>query len=160
MELFLFVLKFIIGPVTAVVITLLVREPLKTSLAPLISRFGSKKQEGIIGKWEATFYYGPDEIPYIEGIQISMLFGHYVGHIIPYSKNHEALKKIENSKTLRLRGEIKDNRFFTGIWFHPNRRNHHQGAYEMIIKTNHKEINGIWLGYSERENFIESGRWE
>ncbi len=160
MEAILWILKFIVGPVVAVIVTLTVSEPLKTRLAPIVARFGSKKEEGITGKWLATFYYGKDETPYTEAIEVSGLLGNFVGHIIPNDKNHADLKQIENTKPLRLRGEVKDNRFFTGIWFHPNRHNHHRGAFKLLINTNNEVIKGVWLGYSESKNVVESGRWE
>lgn len=160
MEAILLILKFVVGPVVAVIVTLIVTEPLKTRLAPFIARFGSKKEEGITGNWLATFYYGEDECQYIEAIEISGLLGNFVGHIIPHAQNHADLKQIEDTKPLRLRGEVKDSRFFTGVWFHPNRRNHHQGAFKLLVNTNNEEIKGIWLGYSESKNVVESGRWE
>ncbi len=109
---------------------------------------------------EIYFFYGPSETPYVEMIEISSLFGQIVGHIIPYENNQSVLKEVESKKPLRLRGSIKDNRIFTGIWFHPNRKNHHHGAFKLLIDTNNEEIRGIWLGYSESNNAIESGRWE
>lgn len=160
MEASLWILKFIIGPVVAVIVTLLVSEPLKTRLAPIVSRFGSKKQEGITGKWKTTFFYGENEVEYVEVLELSALLGNIVGHVIPHELNHKELKKVESEKPLRLRGEIKDNRFLTGIWFHPSSRNHHQGAFKLLINTNNEAIGGTWLGYSERKNIIEDGRWE
>ena len=44
MEFALFLLKWVIGPIVGVVVTLLVSEPLKYRLAPLVTRLGSKKQ--------------------------------------------------------------------------------------------------------------------
>jgi hypothetical protein len=160
MEITLWVLKLISGPVVAIIVTLLVSEPLKNKLAPLVARLGTKKEEGITGKWKAIFYYGKEETQYIEVLELSSLLGNIVGHIIPHEINHADLKLVETEKPLRLRGEVKDNRFFAGIWFHPNRQNHHQGAFELLINTNNEEIYGIWLGYSENKNVIESGRWE
>lgn len=160
MESLLWGLKFIIGPVVAVVVTLLISEPLKTRLAPVVARLGSKKEKGITGIWKATFFYGKEGTEYVEVIEISALLGNIVGHVIPHELNHAELRKVENEKPLRLRGEIKDNRFLTGIWFHPNRHNHHQGAFKLLISTNHLEIKGKWLGYSESKNIIESGCWE
>jgi hypothetical protein len=99
MEALLWVLKFLVGPVVAVVVTLMVSEPLKTRLSPLVARLGSKKEEGITGIWEATFFYGPDEIPYIEVIQVSALLGNFVGHIQPHERNHKKLS-TSNLRTL------------------------------------------------------------
>lgn len=154
------ILKFVIGPVVAIIVTLMVSEPLKTRLAPIVARIGSKKEGSITGKWLATYHFDTEETPRIETIEVSKLLGNYVGHIIPHKRNHNDLKKIENTKCLRLRGEVKDNRFFTGIWFHPNPKNHHQGAFNLLIQTNNEELHGKWLGYNESENVIESGRWE
>lgn len=160
MEFLLWISKFIIGPVVAVIVTLLVKDPLMYRLAPIVVKLGSKKETGITGTWRATFYYGKEEKPYVEIIKISSLLGQYVGHIEPHEDNHAAVKEVQESRPLRLRGSIKDSRFFTGLWFHPNKINHHHGAFKLIIRTNHYAIIGMWLGYSQSKKVIEAGRWE
>jgi hypothetical protein len=54
---------------------------------------------------------------------------------------------------------VKDNRLFTGIWFHPEQRSHYHGAFNLIVRQDNDNIDGIWLGYSESKNIIETGRW-
>lgn len=159
MEFALFVLKWVVGPIVGVVVTLLVSEPLKDRLAPLVARLGSKKEEGVSGLWKASFYYGHPEATHIQVIEISTLFGSVVGRIVPHDLNEGAAKRSESSRPLRVRGSIKDNRFFTGTWFHPERRSHHHGAFDLIIRQNNLRMEGMWLGYSETKNVIETGRW-
>lgn len=159
MELLLFLLKFVFGPIVAVVITLLVSEPLKDRLAPLVTRLGSKKEEGVTGLWKATFYYGSPEVKFVQAIEISTLFGSVVGRIVPHRLNEDSAKRTESDRPLRVRGTVKDNRFFTGIWFHPERRSHHHGAFDLLIRQSNAQMEGVWLGYSESKNVIESGRW-
>lgn len=159
MGVILWLAKWVFGPVIALTVTLVLSEPLKNWLAPLISKMGSKKEDGISGTWTATFFYGPDEKEYVERLELSTFLGQIVGHIVPYENNHSAVKAVEEKRPLRLRGSIKDNRFFTGVWFHPNRESHHHGAFKLLIDTNNKKIRGMWLGYSERMNIIESGKW-
>lgn len=159
MELALWLLKWVIGPIVGAVVTLAVSEPLKEWLAPFVARLGSKKEEGVSGRWEATFYYGPNEDQYVEVIEVSHLFGAVVGRIVPHTSNHAAAKKVEKKRPLRVRGAVKDNRFFTGVWLHPGRRSHHHGAFDLIVKTDNEHMDGYWLGYSESKNVIESGRW-
>lgn len=159
MELALFVLKWVIGPIVGVIVTLLVSEPLKDRLAPLVMRLGSKKEEGVSGLWKATFFYGQPEVAHIQVIEISILFGSVVGRIVPHNLNEGAAKRTENDRPLRVRGSIKDNRFFTGTWFHPEGRSYHHGTFDLIIRQDNERMEGMWLGYSETKNKIETGRW-
>jgi hypothetical protein len=97
MEPMLFLLKSVLAPIIGVVVTLIVSEPIKNRLAPLVSRFGSKKEEGVSGLWKATFYYGKPEKPYVQVIEISTLFGSIVGRIIPHELNEDAAKRTEKN---------------------------------------------------------------
>jgi hypothetical protein len=160
MEVLFWLLKWIIGPVLGVIVTLLISEPLKERLAPIVSWLGSKKATGVTGRWEAVFHHSSRAEPYRELIEVSFLFGAVVGRIVPSDINHEDAKNIEKDKPLRIRGSIKDHRFFTGVWFHPSRRSHHHGAFDLIIRQDNDRMDGLWLGYSESSNNIESGRWE
>jgi hypothetical protein len=155
----LWLLKWTIGPIIALIVTLVFSEPLKNRLAPLIGRFGSKNEDGFTGNWLATFSYGPSAEAYTEAIQLSSFLGQVVGRIIPHPQNHQRLRAIEKSAPLRLRGSIKDNRYFTGVWFHPLRRSHYHGAFELLIDQNGEHMQGMWVGYSESKNLIENGEW-
>ena len=160
MELALWILKFVIGPIVAVIVTLLITDPLKTRLAPLVLRFGSKKQVGVGGRWVATFYFGENETPFVEVIEMSKLLGFVVGRIVPHKLNVGNAKAIQHAKPIRVRGTIKDNRFFTGIWLHPERHSHHHGAFDLVIRQSNVLMEGMWLGYSESRNRVVVGRWE
>ncbi|BDA71711.1 hypothetical protein CAL7716_058770 [Calothrix sp. PCC 7716] len=159
MEVVLLLLNWVAGSIVSIVITLFMSETLKNWLAPFVSQLGSKQDEGVKGLWLATFYYGQQQTPYIEAIEVSELFGVVVGRIVPYPDNHPTAKKVEQKFPLRLRGSVQDSRYFTGIWFHPNRRSHVHGAFKMLISQDNEHMNGMWLGYSESKNVIESDKW-
>ena len=160
MEVIAWLLKWVVGPVVAIVITLLLSDPLKERLAPLVLRLGSKKDEGVTGTWVATFYHGQPEVAYVEVIEVSTLLGYVIGRIVPHPLNQGLAKTTERAKPLRVKGTIKDNRFFAGVWLHPGRLSHHRGAFSLIIRQNNIDMRGMWLGYSESKNVIETGRWE
>jgi hypothetical protein len=159
MDIALWLMKLVVGTIIGAVVTLAVSEPLKEWLAPFVANLGSKKEDGVSGRWQAIFFYGPNEDTYVEVIEVSNLFGAVVGRIVPHPSNHPAAKKVEMKRPLRVRGAVKDNRFFTGVWLHPDRHSHHHGAFDLIIKTDNELMDGYWLGYSESKNVIESGRW-
>lgn len=159
MDTVIWLLKAVAAPIIAVVITLIISEPLKERLAPIVMRLGSKRNVGVSGTWVATFFYGPDNVPYVEVIELSHLFGAVVGRIIPSDLNHPEAHRMEVMRPLRVRGTVTDNRFFTGTWLHPGRRSHHHGAFDLIVAQNNEDMDGSWLGYSESKNIIESGRW-
>lgn len=159
MEVLLFVLKWVAGPLVSIAVTLLFSDKLKEVLAPIVLALGSKKKEGVTGKWLATFYYGEERIPYPEVIEISTLLGSSVGRIIEHRGNHPRIAEAVKSKPLRLRGNVEDHRFFTGLWFHPVKTSHYHGAFELIVHQDGQTMSGLWIGYSESKNGIETGEW-
>lgn len=162
MEWFAFViLQGALAGAAGLVITLTLKEPISNRLAPIITMFGSKKEHTIQGKWVATFHFGPDRDPYVEVIEISSLLGMFVGRIVPDPLNYEVAAKASKDLPIRVHGVVKDNRFFTGQWLHPSRRNHAQGAFQLLILTGNDEIEmkGRWVGYSETSNRIEAEDW-
>jgi hypothetical protein len=159
LDIVIFLARWVFGPIVAVCITLLVSEPLKNWLAPVVAKLGSRKDQGISGRWIAVFSHGPQEAEYVEVIEISSLFGQLVGRVVPDKRNYPALREVDKVRPLRLRGTIKDNRYFTGIWFHPVRRSHHHGAFELLLNVDGESMDGLWLGYSETKNTIQTGRW-
>ena len=160
MEVVEFILKWVIGPIVSIVVTLLLSDKLKDLLAPLVASLGSKNERGVTGRWVATFTYGDEAKKYTEVIEIKILLGAIVGRIIPHTLNHSRLTKVASSEPLRLRGNIKDNRYFTGLWMHPTQRSHYHGAFELIVHQDGETMTGMWLGYSEVKNVIENGEWQ
>lgn len=155
-----FLFKWVLGPIVAIFVTLMFQEPVRRWLAPIAARFGLWQDAGLNGVWKATFYYGVDEIPFTEIIEIKSFLGQIVGHVIADERNHGTVAAIANEKPLRLIGSIKNNTFFTGVWYHPNKRNHHHGVYKLLIPLNQESMDGSWIGYSESQKSIETGRWE
>ena len=160
MEAILWGVKWVLGPIVAAIVTLLVREPLKERLAPLILIFGSKRDDGITGLWECRFWHGAPEVEYVEVVEVSLLLGSYIGRIVPHKLNQGAAKRVAESRPIRVRGTVLNNRHFRGEWLHPERRSHHRGTFDLIIRQNNEHLQGMWLGYSESQNVIQAGRWE
>lgn len=150
-------LKWVAAPTVSILVTLLFSEPIKNWIAPLLSRLGTKSDNSVRGVWIAQFQYG--NTSYTEVIEIISFLGIFVGKIIPDPRNNNTLRQIENSRPVRLRGSVKDHRFFTGIWFHPLRSSHFHGAFDLIVHLDGEHMSGIWIGYSETKNVIEAGEW-
>ena len=159
MELFLLITKWIAGPVIGIVVTLLFRDPIEDQLALLAIRFGSKKDETISGVWKCTFYYETDSEGKTEVIEIKRFLGRSIGWIIPHDENTGAAKRAQAIRPMRLSGSVKGNRLFTGRWLHPERRSHQHGAFNFVVRHDNKHMDGMWLGYSERNNRIDKGKW-
>jgi len=115
------ILLWFVGAIGAAVISLLIAvildEPMKGWLTPVVARFGVRRKQGISGIWQATFKYrnGNNIEEYSEVIEVKTLFGLTVGCIIPHQLNHHRLKCVEATKPVRVRGYFEDNHYFTGI---------------------------------------------
>jgi hypothetical protein len=83
----LLVLKWVAAPLISICITLLLSEPLRERLAPIVARFGTKTEDGITGQWLTTFHYSAEPNPFTEVVEISLLLGGLVGGIVPNSAN-------------------------------------------------------------------------
>jgi len=160
MEIALWIIKFIVGPVVAVVVTLIVSEPLKDRLAPLVSRLGNKKPEGIAGLWKATYYSGKPVSPHTQVVELSSFFGLVVGRVVPHKLNDDFTRKYEKLRPLRVRGTVARGKRFTGVWFHIDRRALHHGAFDLIIRESNRHMDGQWLGFYEPKSAVETGKWE
>jgi hypothetical protein len=151
--------RALVVPVVAIVVGLLAAGPITNRLAPTLAKLGSKREEGVGGRWRAVFYYGKQEEEFVEIIEISSVLGMMIGRVIPHGENNPIAKSVEQRRPVRVQGSMKDNTFFTGTWFHPSRRSHHVGAFQLILRRSNTRMEGMWLGYSETKNEVESGRW-
>jgi hypothetical protein len=135
-------------------------KPLRTLFTPILAKF-DPKPNGIGGIWKATFEYptetGKDLYPEI--IKLSSFLGQIVGNIVPHEDNHDRLSTVAHKKPVRLRGALRDNLFFTGTWFHPVDRQHYHGAFHLLVSMTGDEMEGTWIGYSDKKKIIEQGKW-
>lgn len=159
MEIIVTLAKGVAASLAGVLATILIAEPLRERLLPYLTVWGTKKSSGIIGTWRAEFLFGHEGKSHIEIIELKYSLGLIVGKIIPSKENYNEIRKIEHRKPIRVRGSVRDNQFFSGTWFHPLRRSHHTGSFDLLINRNHDHMEGKWLGYSERRNQIESQSW-
>lgn len=146
----------------ALVITLVFHDPLKRGVFSLLSKLSLRSEEGIEGLWIATFHFpnGEGWSTYEEAIHIEQHLGIVTGRIVPNPVNHRQVKQVEKNRPVRLRGQLKDNNYVTGIWLHPSRRAHFHGSFQLIVYPSGNEMTGQWLGFSERKNEVVSGAWE
>ena len=159
------ILFWFIGAIGAalvsLLITLILDEPMKGWLTPIVAKFGVKRKYGISGIWVATFKYRNGNVieEYSEAIEVKTLFGLTVGRIIPHQANHPRLKSVETEKPLRVRGYFEDNRYFTGIWYHPLERHRYHGAFQLILDPSGIEMKGKWIGYSGTKIAVDEENW-
>lgn len=78
---------------------------------------------------------------------------------MPDISNYEKIKPYASKKPLRVRGELVDNRYFTGYWFHPIERNRCHGAFQLLVNIKGNTLTGTWIGFSESQNKVNSGDW-
>jgi len=153
---------FIIGVVISAIISALFSESILRGIALFLAKFDLPSQSSIEGIWEASFSMSDEhgvEKRYKEKIKIVKRLGNIYGYNVPDSNNHELLKTVESKKPLRIRGSVVDNRYFTGVWFHPSKKSRFHGSYQLLLNLSGDKMEGVWTGYRESSNCIESGNW-
>ncbi|MBX3658554.1 MAG: hypothetical protein KF740_08990 [Ramlibacter sp.] len=130
-------------------------------LANRIRYFRRSRKRGIEGQWKATFSMNRDENTqsYVEVIEMTSALGVVEGRIVPDDRNYEALKEQANTKPLRIRGEVGESFYLTGVWFHPLDTHRFMGSFQLLLSPSGKEMRGKWLGFSETLGSIDSGEW-
>jgi hypothetical protein len=149
----LWLVGIVAGALLTIVLTLLFSDRIKQGLMP--------EKRGIEGKWVATFSMTRDKqvLNFTEVIQISQNLGIVIGHIVPDPRNYEQLRIAETRKPLRLRGELVDNRYFTGTWFHPLETHRYHGAFQLLLSPTGDQMKGSWIGFSESMTHVDVGEW-
>ena len=153
----------ILTKLISVIVGVALSDSIRRLFARTRSSLVSSQKEGPLGVWEATFLFGPEERRFTEVIRISSSFGVVYGSIIDDEVNSEHLKETirrsGSSGIPRVKGRIDQNRHFTGEWLHPVRHSHYHGAFHLLLDTGGESMSGMWLGYSEVENAIQTGQW-
>lgn len=151
----------LIGVVISATVSAMYSESILQGLGLLLSKIDLPKKADIEGIWkvEFTLTENETEVTFNETIKITKRLGIIYGYNIPDPSNHDLLKKVEENKPLRIRGDLVDNRYLTGVWFHPNRRARFHGSFQLLVDLNGNKMSGNWTGYSEIKNKIDSGSW-
>lgn len=148
----------IIGVIVSSVISVIFSDKIIQGVRRIMLRFGILKDVDLSGKWVATFYLN-EKNAYQEIIIIKHRVGLVYGHIEPDDRNYNSLKSVMDKKPLRIRGNINDNRYFTGFWYHPLVTRRYHGSYQMLIYPNSVHMEGKWIGFSETSQTIDYGKW-
>jgi len=146
--------------IVSLAVAILLSDRLKVYLGRLLGGV-TPATRGIEGDWLATFAIVRDErtYRYKERLGIRKYFGVYFGNIEPSDEKYDELKQVESQRSLRLRAEMNDSVYFTGIWYHPIDVARFHGAFQLTVHPSGKTMSGRWVGYSETLNDIESGEW-
>lgn len=155
-------ITFIIGIIISTIISATYSETILQVLGQLLSKIDLPTQADIEGVWKVEFTVIENEIEvtFQETIKIKKRLGIIFGYSIPDTSNLELLKNLVNNKSLRIRGKLVDNRYLTGVWFHPNRRARFHGSFQLLVGLSGNNMSGSWLGFSETKNMIDSGSWK
>jgi hypothetical protein len=151
----------IIGIIISAIVSAVYSESILQGMGLLLAKINLPNQADIEGVWKVEFTLKEDESVSIfkETIKIVKRLGIIYGYNIPDPENHEVLKKVEENKPLRLRGNLVDNRYLTGVWFHPNKKSRFHGSYQLLVDLSGNKMSGRWTGYSETKNSIDFGSW-
>ena len=155
----LWILQGLVSGAASLVIAIAGREWFNRHLSPVLARLGIKSPRSIDGVWLATFYFGPERKPFIEAIKLKTRMGQVIGCIEPHPLNYPKVAAVAEKRSVRLQGTIKEVHHFTGVWEHPIDISHELGAFHLFIDSNHREIKGLWLGFTRERNAVEAGDW-
>ncbi len=141
----------------------LLSERLQRVAAAVATKFsGPQKALGIDGRWSATFEIVDRQghrREYTELIDLSSRLGTIVGRLPDHKINRQRRPNL-TPHVLRVRGQLRDRRYFSGTWFHPEPSNPLHGAFHIILDTSARTMTGLWIGYDDRLNEVVSGKWD
>lgn len=153
----LFWAGILVSAIISTVLSLLFTDQIKGLFSGLFIKIGFSKGVNLNGIWKCSFVYNGKT--YVEIVKIKQIGNRATGRIEPDSENYDALKKVMYNKPLRLTGIITGERYFTGYWYHPIETYRYHGAFQLIVRPDDRNAEGIWVGFSRTANRIESGKW-
>lgn len=148
----------ILGIIISSIISVILSDEIIHGINIIFAKIGISKHSYINGRWKATYIMksGKTEVKYVENIILKKKINTIYGYVVKNIND----KQIDTNPPLRLKGFILDNRYFTGIWYHPTELSRYHGAYQLLIDPNFIQMNGQWIGYNETKQTIENGIWE
>lgn len=151
----------ILGIIVSAIISAIFSDRIVFLIGQILTKIDLPIKADIEGIWIAEFSMkeGNRIKSFKEAIEIKKRLGVIYGYNIPNSINHELLSPIADMNPIRIRASIVDNRFLTGIWYHPNRNSRFHGSFQLIVRTSGSQMEGSWTGYRESKNLIGSGEW-
>ncbi|NOW98744.1 hypothetical protein [Mucilaginibacter sp. SG564] len=151
----------ITGILISAIVSALFSESIVQGLGKLLSKIDLPQRADIEGLWhvEFTMSHNGELVTYREAINVVKRLGTIYGYNVPDAENHELLKLVELNEPLRIKAIIIDNRFITGTWYHPDRKSRFHGSFQLKLGLSGKSMKGVWTGYRESTNLIESGDW-
>lgn len=169
----------LIASLIAFVIGAIFKERIRTFFLNLIDRIQTARSTDIDGVWETHFSFRRrtksstlsdgattlieieegEEKHYTEIIELKSSYGRILGRLKPDPRNGERLAAVQHRRPIRIRGEIRCDRYFTGSWYHPIKTNLNHGAFQMIISCNGRCMRGKWVGFRDSDEIV-TGIWE
>ena len=147
----------IVSVIVSAVLSILLADEIKSWIKKALLRIGLLKDVDIAGKWVAVFSCGGKN--YREIIEIKQRKTAITGRIIPDTRNYKEIRKSAEKKPLRLKGNIIDNRYITGFWYHPITSSRYYGSFQLILDNEAENIRGKWIGFTRTSDTIECGDW-
>ena len=150
----------IVGAIISLIFSLLFTDFLRDLLATLVIRFARSSKKDISGQWRSVFTVKRSGtlLNVEEILEMKTGLGIVVARkCINDSKGINQGK--DKNKPLRLRGELQDGRYLTGIWYHPSQISRFHGSFQLVLRQNGKHMSGIWTGFDENKNKVVSGEW-
>lgn len=154
-------MDLILGIIISVLVSFIFSEQLKRGLGLLLSKIDLPSNADIEGLWiaEFTMVEGGSTKTFKEAVLLKKRLGVVYGYNVQHKLNHELLSSVASKKPIRIRANIVDNRFLTGIWYHPQRGSRYHGAFQLLIRTSGSQMEGNWTGFRESKNIISAGEW-
>ncbi|MCF0043632.1 hypothetical protein [Dyadobacter fanqingshengii] len=143
------------------IISALFNESILQGIAKLFSKIDLPRKTKLKGTWDVHFSINNNgqQVVFSEVVQIRESMGFVFGNNVPDLKNHPKLKAVQTKRPRRIKAIVIDNRYVTGTWYHPDGKTRYHGSFQLLLAVSGSEMAGIWTGYRESTNDIESGTW-
>lgn len=65
----------------------------------------------------------------------------------------------DDKQTIRARGKLLDNRYFTGTWYHAKQKSLYHGAFQLLLHPEGDRLDGKWVGFNPDGINMQAGDW-
>jgi hypothetical protein len=140
----------LLGTLLGIVLTAFLREPIHSALARMAAGFVPRSSRTLAGFWQLEYDYAENGTRKreVQIVALRSVAGAVFGRTVA-SRSH----------AYTVKGHFRQEFYFTGFWQSIKPGHSYHGSFQLILQPDGVELNGKWLGFSERLETVNHGDW-